>query len=145
MKKGSYFFFHVHRCSWKRICDLSRTTWNLRIQHMKTFLLPGCRCFVATTLVPISKQKEGFFPVQPLSGLPCLQSFHMINRLINLQGKMRKGKKKWGHRGKDQWTNWNVISQPATGCCCLSCLSPTLYFFFPYPFGFFDLVIKARM
>lgn len=67
---------------------------------MKTFLPPACRCFVATTLVPESKQKEGFFPTQPISGLPCLQSFHMINRLINLQGKMRKGKRKKGGMGE---------------------------------------------
>lgn len=44
-------------------------------------------------------------PAQPICGLSHLQSFHMINGLINLQG--RKGKeKKRGAGGKEgDWIN----------------------------------------
>lgn len=46
---------------------------------------------------------------QPVSGLPRLQSFHMINGLINLQSRKRKEKKPGGDRreggGLDQLTN----------------------------------------
>lgn len=43
-----------------------------------------------------NQAERRFFPAQPISGLPCLQSFHMKSRLINLQGKIRKGEKKGG-------------------------------------------------
>lgn len=111
---------------------------------MKTFLLPGCRCFVATTLVPISKQKEGFFPVHPISGLPCLQSFHMINRLINLQGKMRKGKKKMGAQGKGSMDKLKCHF-PACNWMLLPLLSLSHpLFFFSLPFWFFWFGYKSQ-
>lgn len=78
-----------------------------------------------------NQAERRFFPAQPISGLPCLQSFHMKSRLINLQGKIRKGEKKGG-------TGKRINAQIEMSFPSLQLLG----FFWVF---FYYLVIKARM
>jgi len=52
-----------------------------------------------------TQTESRFVLAQSISGLPHLQSFHMKNRLINLQGRKRNEKKREQRGEEGDWIN----------------------------------------